>query len=126
MAMNECAQTDFVCVQRRSLQQFAQFVHRDTLVHLVQPGFHLVKQFEVWLLRQIPFLLWEGNLDFELFPQGQIDWEYRAILTPLRLPGNRGLWGSWVMERRSRLVHGCVTHAQGPCRNRTATALRPS
>ncbi len=55
MPVDQGAQAAFVCVQRSRLQQLAKFMHGDSLVHLIQPGLHLVEQFQVWLLRQIPF-----------------------------------------------------------------------
>ena len=99
MAVNKGAQTGFVGVQRRRLQQLAQFVHRNALIHLVQPGFHLVEQFQVRLFRQIPLFLREGNLDFELLPERKIDWENRAILSPLRLARVRDPRRGWGIER---------------------------
>ena len=43
MTVDQRAQAGLVRVQRRRLQQLAQFVHRDALVHFVQPGFYLVE-----------------------------------------------------------------------------------
>jgi hypothetical protein len=91
MPVDQGAQAAFACVQRRCLQQLAKFMHGDSQVHLIQPGLHLVEQFQVWLLRQIPLFLWKRNLQFELLRQSKIDWENRAILNPLCLPGVRGL-----------------------------------
>src|SRR5712664_1714565 len=102
-------------------------MHHDALVHRIQPLVHLGEDLQFRFLWEAPLRLRKGNLDFHLFREGQIDREYRARFFPLRLP--RAFRSSWSrdIQRCRRLVHGCVTtQSQGPCKNRTATALRPS
>ncbi len=102
-------------------------MHQDALVHRIQPLVDLAEDFQIRFLRQAAFCLCEGDFDFQLLRERQIDREHRACFFPFRLP--RAFRSSWSgdVQRCRCLVHGRVTtQSQGPCKNRTATALRPS
>src|SRR5713226_8984872 len=102
-------------------------MNQDPLVHRIQPLVHLAEGLQIRFLREVALRLRKGDFDFQLLRERQIDREHRARFLPLRLPwAFRSSW-SGDIQRCYRLVHGCVTtQSQGPCKNRTATALRPS
>jgi len=123
MALNQRAEARFAGVERGHLQQVAEFVDKDALVHGIEPRLHLAEKFEVGLFRQIALRLREVNLDVQLLSQREINRKNGTRFRPLNLP--------WAGAPRGRgnvqsFVHSDVIQSQGPCEKRTATALRPS
>src|SRR5271163_3140975 len=53
VALDEGAQTGLAGVERGHLQQMAQLVNQNALVHGIEPGLHLAEEFEFWLLGKI-------------------------------------------------------------------------
>src|SRR5258705_5493781 len=102
----------------------AQLVNEDARIKPFQPVLHLLEKLQSRFFREIPFVLREGNGDFQLLCQRQIDREYGTKLFPLFLAG--GFWPYWSgVERGSRFVHGCITQSHNPRVNLTATHFRP-
>src|SRR6266436_4487408 len=103
----------------------AQLVNEDARIKPFQPVLHLLEKLQSRFFREIPFVLREGNGDFQLLCQRQIDREDGTKLFPLFLAG--GFWPYWSgVERGSSFDHGCITQSHNPCVNLTATAFRPS
>src|SRR5262249_54486504 len=116
--------------ERSRLQQVAELVDHHPLIHSVEPGQDFREQLHVRLIGQVALGLRKRNFDFELFGECEVNRKYGTSFRPLRLPrrlrGRLGLHWSWDIQCGKRFGHGCVTQSQAPCRNRTATALRPS
>src|SRR5216684_1916766 len=127
MPRDQGAKPALAVIESGHLQKLAKLMHQDALVHLIQPFVYLAEELHIRFFRERALCLRKGDFQFQLFGERQVDREHRARFFPLRLPRTfRSSW-SWDIQRRSRFVHGCVTtQSQGPCENRTATALRPS
>ena len=127
MTLNQRAQSRFTGVQRGHLQEMTELMHHHALVHRIQPLMHLAEDFQIRYLREVPVRLRKGNFELQLFRERQIDRKHRARFLPLRLPRAFRFCWSGEIQRCHCFVHGSVTtQSQGPCKNRTATALRPS
>src|ERR1700686_845446 len=102
-----------------------QLVNEHARIKSIEPVLDLLEKFERRFLWEVAFILWNGNGDFQLLCQRDIDREDRTKLFPLFLPS--GFWPCWSwVECGSGFVHGCITQSHNPCVNLTATAFRPS
>src|SRR5260370_10482633 len=127
MRRDQRAKPAFTIIQRGHLQEMTELMHHDPLVHRVRPLVYWAEDLQIGFLREVALRLRKGEFDFQLFRERQIDREHRARFFPLCLPRALRSSRGRDIQRCSRLVHGCLTtQSQGPCRNRTATALRPS
>src|SRR6266567_2666351 len=127
MAADERAQACFAGVQRSHLQKMTELVGHHFLIHGVQPFVHLGEKFGVRFLGKVSLAYREGNVDFRLLGKRHVNRKHLARLFPLRKTRVFRARRRWNIQGCSRLVHGrLITQSQGPCKNRTATALRPS
>ena len=126
VAHDQGAQTAFAGVQRGGLQELAQLVDLDLLIHGVQPGLHLLGKLFLGLFLQNALILGKRNFDLQVLGERDVNGEDGTSFFPLRQPSAVGSWGGGQIQSCDCFVHGCIIHSQGQSRNRTATALLPS